>query len=103
MESKRVDEQVVSGVTTYFAVYAMCIMAIFVIISFEPFGIETNLSATVACFNNIGPGFGAVGPIGSYAEYSMFSKLLLSLAMLMGRLEIFPLILGLNPLVWKRR
>lgn len=103
MEDKKVDEQTLNGVTTYFAFYSMCIMGIFVLISFEPFGIETNLSATVACFNNIGPGFGAVGPIGSYAEYSIFSKLLLSIAMLLGRLEIFPLILGLNPLVWKRR
>lgn len=103
MEDKRVDEQTLSGVTTYFAFYAMCIMGIFVIISFEPFGIETNLSATVACFNNVGPGFGAVGPNGSYAEYTYFTKILLSLAMLLGRLEIFPFILGLNPTVWKRR
>ncbi|MBQ7386240.1 MAG: TrkH family potassium uptake protein [Ruminococcus sp.] len=103
MESKRVDEQTLSGVTSYFAIYVMCVMGIFILLSIEPFGIETNLSATVACFNNVGPGFGAVGPIGSYADYSIFSKLLLSLAMLLGRLEIFPLILGLNPLVWKRR
>ena len=103
MEDKRVDEQTLSGVTSYFAVYMMCVMGIFVLLSIEPFGIETNLSATLACFNNVGPGFGAVGPIGSYANYSGFSKLLLSLAMLLGRLEIFPLILGLNPLVWKRR
>ena len=103
MESKRVDEQTISGVTSYFAVYAMCIMGIFVLISFEPFGLETNLSATVACFNNIGPGFGMVGPAGSFAEYSIFSKILLSMAMLLGRLEIFPIILGLNPFVWKRR
>ena len=103
MEDKRVDEQTLSGVTSYLAIYVMCIVAIFVLLSIEPFGIETNLSATLACFNNVGPGFGAVGPIGNYAEYSVFSKLLLSFAMLMGRLEIFPLILGLNPLVWKRR
>ena len=103
MEDKRVDEQTLSGVTSYFAIYAICIMGIFVIISFEPFGIETNLSATVACFNNVGPGFGAVGPNGSYAEYTYFTKVVLSLAMLLGRLEIFPLILGINPTLWKKR
>ncbi|MBQ8573072.1 MAG: TrkH family potassium uptake protein [Ruminococcus sp.] len=103
MESKRVDEQTLGGVTSYFAIYVMCVIGIFVLLSMEPFGIETNLSATLACFNNVGPGFGAVGPIGSYADYSIFSKLLLSLAMLLGRLEIFPLVLGLNPLVWKKR
>lgn len=103
MESKRVDEQTLGGVTSYFAIYVMCVIGIFVLLSMEPYGIETNLSATLACFNNVGPGFGAVGPIGNYADYSIFSKLLLSLAMLLGRLEIFPLILGLNPLVWKKR
>lgn len=103
MEDKKVDEQTLSGVTSYFAIYVMCIIGIFVLLSIEPFGIETNLSATLACFNNIGPGFGAVGPIGSYADYSDFSTALLSFAMLLGRLEIFPLILGLNPFVWKRR
>lgn len=103
MEDKRVDEQTLSGVTSYFAIYVMCIIVIFVLLSIEPFGIETNLSATLACFNNVGPGLGAVGPIGSYADYSDFSTVLLSFAMLLGRLEIFPLILGLNPLVWKRR
>ena len=103
MEDKRVNEQILSGVTSYLAIYIMCLVAIFVLLSIEPFGIETNLSATLACFNNVGPGFGAVGPIGSYADYSVFSKILLTLAMLLGRLEIFPLILGLNPLVWRKR
>lgn len=103
MEAKRVDEQTLSGVTSYFAIYIMCIITIFILLSIEPFGIETNLSATLACFNNIGPGLGVVGPTGSYADYSMFSKILLSIAMLLGRLEIFPLILGLNPLAWKKR
>ena len=103
MEDKRVDEQTLSGVTTYFAFYAICITLIFVLISFEPFGLESNLSATVACFNNVGPGFGEVGPAGSFANYTMFSKVVLSFGMLLGRLEIFPLILGLNPLAWKKR
>lgn len=103
MEDKRVDEQTLSGVTTYFAFYAICITLIFVLISFEPFGLESNLSATVACFNNVGPGFGEVGPAGSFSNYTMFSKVVLSFGMLLGRLEIFPLILGLNPLAWKKR
>lgn len=103
MEGKSVDEQVLSSVTTYFAIYMMCTLGIFLLLSFEPFSIETNFSATLACFNNIGPGLDAVGPTASYAEYSGFSKILLSIAMLLGRLEIFPLILGMNPLVWKKR
>ena len=72
------------------------------ILSFEPFDFETNFSAAAACFNNIGPGFGAVGPMGSYADYSSFSKIVLSLAMLFGRLEIYPLLLVLIPSTWTK-
>ena len=101
MEGKRVDEQILSSVTTYFAVYIMCMIVIFILLSLEPFTVETNLSATLSCFNNVGPAFGSASA--NYSCYSDFSTLLLSLAMLLGRLEIFPLILGLNPMVWKKR
>ena len=106
VDGKRVDEQVLSGVTTYFAIYMLCILGIFVLLSFEQnpiFNTETNFTAAVSCFNNIGPGLGGVGPAESFGAYSDFSKILLSFAMLLGRLEIFPLILGINPFVWKKR
>ncbi|MBE6734751.1 MAG: TrkH family potassium uptake protein [Ruminococcaceae bacterium] len=103
LEGKRVDEQVLTATASYFVIYILMIISIFILLSIEPFSIETNLSATLACFNNIGPGFGTVGPTLSYSEYSAFSKIILSIAMLLGRLEIFPLILGLNPLIWKKR
>lgn len=103
VDGKRVDEQILASTTSYFAVYMLCTLGIFVLLSLEPFNMETNFSATVACFNNIGPGFAGVGPAANYSAYSDFSKVLLSLAMLLGRLEIFPLILGLNPMVWKKR
>lgn len=101
-EGKKLDDETLNGVTSYFAVYTLCIIAVFVLLSFEPFDFETNFTASVACFNNIGPGFGAVGPAASFADYSGFSKIILSFAMLLGRLEVFPLLLGLNPLIWKR-
>ncbi len=101
-EGQRLDEQTLSGVTSFFAVYVFCIIAIFVLISFEPFGFETNFTAVLTCFNNVGPGFGEVGPASSFAAYSPFSKVVLSFAMLLGRLEVFPLVLGLNPRIWKK-
>ncbi|MBR4062881.1 MAG: NAD-binding protein [Clostridia bacterium] len=101
-EGKRLEDEVLSGVTSYFAVYTLCIMVVFVMLSVEPFGLETNFTASVACFNNIGPGLADVGPAASFAEYSAFSKIVLSFAMLLGRLEVFPLLLGLNPLIWKK-
>lgn len=100
-EGKKLDENTVGGVSHYFTIYAICFAAAFLLISFEPFGIETNLSATAACFNNIGPGFGAVGPTMNYSAYTDFSKIVLALAMLLGRLEIFPIIIAFSPAVLK--
>ena len=69
----------------------------------DKFDLETNISAAVSCVNNIGPGFSAVGPASSYAMYSPFSKVVLSFAMLLGRLEIFPLILTFSPSTWVKK
>ncbi len=102
MEGKPLDEDTVSGVSAYFALYMVCMVAVFLLISLEPFDLETNLTAAAACFNNIGPGLGAVGPAGSFAAYSAFSKFVLSAAMLLGRLEIYPLLLVCSPSAWVR-
>ena len=71
-------------------------------LSFEPFDFETNLTAAVTCFNNVGPGFGAVGPAGGFGGYSAFAKIALPLGMLLGRLEIFPIIIALAPVSWAK-
>ena len=102
-EGKQVDGATLKGVSSYFALYIICILAICLILSLEPFDLETNLSATLACFNNIGPGLAAVGPASNYAAYSPLSKLVLSLAMLLGRLEIYPLLLTLIPTTWIKK
>ena len=102
-EGRTVENDTVKSAMVYFAIYMVCIFATFMLISFEPFGFETNFTASVACFNNIGPGFGAVGPTGNFAEYTMFSKVVLSFAMLMGRLEIFPILLFFTPATWTKK
>ncbi len=103
LDKKAVDEETVSGVETYTVIYFICIIAIFLILCLEKsFDIESNLSATLACFNNIGPGLGKVGPASSYAGYSVLSKWVLSAAMLMGRLEIYPILLFITPSAWKK-
>ena len=102
-EGKHVDGATLKGVSSYFAVYMMCVLSIFLLLSLDQFNLETNLSAAVSCFNNIGPGLAAVGPASNYSAYSGFSKLLLSLAMLLGRLEIFPLLLTLSPATWAKK
>ncbi len=102
-EGKSVDEKVISSVTTYLAVYLMCFIAVFLLLSLDKFGFETNFTAAASCFNNIGPGLDKVGPMASFADYSAFSKVVLSIAMLLGRLEIFPLIIAFSPTTWFKR
>lgn len=102
-EGKPIDDQAQRSVANYFLIYILCYFAIFVAICYEPFGFETNFTAVSACFNNVGPGFGLVGPMGSFAQYSAVSKFVLSFAMLLGRLEIFPLIIVLSPHTWTRK
>ena len=63
----------------------------------------TDVSAVVACFNNVGPGLGGiVGPCGSYATLNYFSKTVLTIVMLIGRLEIFPVLLLFSPKTWSK-
>ena len=101
-EGKRLEEQTINGVTVYLAIYIACFVLLFLAVSLDKFDFETNFSAVSACFNNIGPGFGAVGPTGSFAGYSIFSKIILTFAMLLGRLEIFPLIIVAMPGTWSK-
>ena len=106
LDDKEIDETVQKSVTTYFGVYMICIIVFFLIVCFDPkntMDFETNFSASVTCFNNVGPGIGAVGPYGSFADYSSFSKIVFSLAMLMGRLEIFPVLIALIPSAWRKK
>ncbi len=103
MEGKKVDDKMAHGVLVYTAIYALLIITVFLVLSFEPFSIETNLTATVSCFNNIGPGLDQVGPAANYSIYSPFSTVILSLAMLLGRLEIFPMLLLFSPAAWSKK
>ncbi len=102
-EGKPVEDSLVSSVTSYFAIYMICLLAAFLLIAFEPFDFETNFTAVVTCFNNVGPGMAAVGPMANFAKYTDFSKIVLSFAMLLGRLEIFPLIVIFSPHSWIKK
>ena len=100
-EHERVNENTVKGVINYFAMIILLLGVGFIVISIDSFGdFETNISAIASCLNNVGPGFGKVGPIFNYSGYNWLSKLTLSFAMLIGRLEIYPILLLFNPKVW---
>ncbi len=104
LEGKRVEESVVQSATAYVALYFLLFGGALLLLCLEPaFDLESNFTAVAACINNIGPGLGAVGPTGSYADYSVLSKIVLSFAMLLGRLEIYPLVLALLPGTWTKK
>lgn len=100
LEGKRVEEETVHSTAAYFILYMALIGVVFFLLSFEPFSLETNLTATITCLNNVGPGLGDVGPMGGFGAYSDGAKVLLSVTMLLGRLEIYPLVLTLLPATW---
>ena len=103
MDGRAVSEEVCDNVNAYLAIYCVILVLSFAIISVDGFSIGTNFSAVASCFNNIGPGFELVGATQNFSIYSDLSKIILSLDMLLGRLEIFPLLLLLSPDTWSRR
>lgn len=103
MDGRAVGEEVCDNVNAYLAIYCVILVLSFAIISVDGFSIGTNFSAVASCFNNIGPGFELVGATQNFSIYSDLSKIILSLDMLLGRLEIFPLLLLLSPDTWSRR
>ena len=98
-----VSELVLDNTNAYLCAYVAIMVLSIIVISVDGFSLTTNLSAVFACFNNIGPGMDAVGPTCNYSGYSDFSTLILSLNMLAGRLEIFPILVLFSPKTWKRR
>ena len=98
-----VDEQILDNTNAYLSAYVMIVFAVFAVISLDGFSTGTNFSAVLACFNNIGPGLEAVGPTCNFSAYSDLSKLVLSWAMLAGRLEIFPMLVLFFRGTWKKR
>ncbi len=97
MDGKTVDEIVLSNAGVYLILYIFIMVISVVILSLDNVTFEENLSSVTACFNNIGPAYGAMGPAGNYGGLSILSKLVLSFDMLAGRLEIMPLMILLLP------
>ena len=103
-EDKAVDEKTLSGVSAYLAIYMLVMIVGILLLSFDKMDAETNITAMISCFNNIGPGLGAViGPAGNYSSYSAFSKIVLTVSMLLGRLEVYPLLIAMTPSTWSRK
>ena len=102
-EGKPLTDRTIRSVHLFLTVYILIFTASVLLLSLERFDLVTTFTAVAACINNIGPGLEVVGPMGNYAQFSPAAKLLLSFDMLVGRLEIFPMLLLFAPSIWKRR
>lgn len=102
LEGKVVSEQTVRYAFAFYMLYMLIILMSVLILTFDGLDLTTNLTGTIACISNIGPGLSLVGPAGNYSIFSWFSKIVLILDMLIGRLEIYPILLLCAPSVWKK-
>ena len=102
LDGYKVDEDVIRGVTGYIIVYLVLLLGSFILISFDNYDFTTSLTSVVTCLGNVGPGFAMVGPVENFSFFSGFSKLVLCMDMLLGRLEIFPIIMLFAPSIWRK-
>ena len=102
VNGEALQEQVLRNTAAYLTAYCVLTLGSFLLVSLDGFSVEANISAVFACFNNIGPGLAEVGPTSSFAAYSAFSKVILTMDMLFGRLEIFPMLALLSRHTWRR-
>ena len=103
MNDQIVDEKILENTSSYLAVYIIIAISSILLVSLDGFSIVTNISAVFSCFNNIGPGLDSVGPTLNYASYGILSKLVLTVDMLAGRLEILPILVLFSRGNFKRR
>ena len=102
-EGKPIGEKNIRSVHLFLTVYLIVFTISCLLLSLEEMDLVTTFTAVAACMNNIGPGLEVVGPMGNFAAFSPWAKVLLSFDMLVGRLEIFPMLLLFAPSIWERK
>ncbi len=102
LNGKTVSEEMLWGAMVFFFVYIVFFAFSVVLVALDNKDFISSFSAVASTLGNIGPGLGVVGPAGNYADFSFVSKLIMTLCMVMGRLEIYPILLLLVPDFWKR-
>lgn len=102
LDGRKVEDGAVSATMAFFAAYMIFAAVGIFIISFDNLDFESTVTAVITCLSNVGPGFGVVGPAGNFSALSDLSKITLSIGMLLGRLEIFPLVMFFSPRMYKK-
>lgn len=103
LDGQRVEEPTLSSTSLFLFAYISITLVCAAVVSLDGVDFTTSFSAALTTISNVGPGFGAVGPLFNFSFFSNFSKLVLSFTMLFGRLEIFPLLVLLYPALWRKR
>ncbi len=101
LEGKPVHEELPQNVLTFFAAYWVIIVLGVLVVSLDDLDLSTSFTAVLSCISNVGPGLELAGPMGSFAVFSYPSKLVLALIMIVGRLEIFPVLLLCSGRMWR--
>lgn len=102
-DGDRVDEPILSGITLFFFAYIFLLLAGTLVVAWDDIGFTASFTASLTCISNVGPAFDILGPTSNFFSLSNVSKVILSANMLLGRLEIMPLLLLLFPSLWKKR
>ncbi|MBQ3935107.1 MAG: TrkH family potassium uptake protein, partial [Clostridia bacterium] len=103
MDGEAIPEETVKNAKNYIVIYLCILVGTAFALTVDNFDLETNVTAALTCLNNVGPGLGKViGPTGNFAGFSYFSKILLTIDMLIGRLELLPMIVLFSPETWKK-
>ena len=103
LNGKKMNSETLKNVYYYLMAYAVIAAGSVILVSLDNMDMETTLSAVMTTLNNVGPGFAVVGPMGSFADFSVFSKIIFSLDMLVGRLEIFPFLILFTAFAWRKK
>lgn len=102
MDSRLIEHEVIRSVNVYIVSYAVIFIISMLIVSIDNFSFATNFTAVATTMNNVGPGLEAVGPVCNFDGFSTLSKMVFIIDMLIGRLEIFPILVLFSPYTWKR-
>ena len=102
LDGQRVSRETTSAVYTYFALFMLILLGCTFLVSFDGYDFATNFTAALSCMSNIGPGLSLIGPKGSFVIFSDFSKAVMSLTMLCGRLEIYAILILFLPSTWRK-
>lgn len=103
MDGKRVTPETTGAVYAYVALVMLILLGCTALVSLDGYDFSTNFTAALSCISNVGPGLGRIGPSGNFAIFSSFSKIVMAITMLFGRLEIYAMLILFIPSTWKRR